>query len=323
MKRIIVIFLAILCLCGVGFLGYLIFRTKNIEKVELAGNMQTLYIVGDKIDFEDAKLKVTYKNGNIKMVDIGDNVDVSLFSTSLETSGKMKITYKGHTIEVPYNVVSNGLYYLTKYTVDDFYDDTNDFNQTYTRDSSKLLIHLKGDGICDYYYKTLKGEYYMHDGFYDKSYNYSIKGDSIKVNLNGDKFDLKAVVDSGKMYLKSVEKTMSNDENDPWEVERKVKLFKLDSSMKTDRRISNPDPTEIEKIATFRKGETIKTSGEEIILKVNYSNATFLKTVYVYVSDGMFKKSHGIDTSKLQTSAHHAYGYYYTITFIVSYTVSA
>ena len=51
----------ILCACGIGYLGYLIFMSKNIEKVELTGNIQTLYIVGDEIDFEDSKLKVTYK----------------------------------------------------------------------------------------------------------------------------------------------------------------------------------------------------------------------------------------------------------------------
>ena len=54
MKKVIVVFLVILCSCGVGYLGYLIFRSKNIDTVELVGNMQTLYVVGDEIDFEDA-----------------------------------------------------------------------------------------------------------------------------------------------------------------------------------------------------------------------------------------------------------------------------
>ena len=113
MKKMIVIFLIILCSCGIAYVGYLIFRSKNIDKVELVGKIQTVYVVGDEIDYEDAKLKVTYKNGNIKMIDLDSkSVDIEYFSTSVETNAKMNILYKSETIEVEYNVLRKGAYYL-------------------------------------------------------------------------------------------------------------------------------------------------------------------------------------------------------------------
>ena len=74
MKKIVWIVLAILCACGLGYIGYVIFQAKNIETVEISGNMQTLYVVGEDLNFGDAKLKVTYKNGNIRMVDMNDHL---------------------------------------------------------------------------------------------------------------------------------------------------------------------------------------------------------------------------------------------------------
>ena len=111
MKKFILIFLVVVCLGGIGYLGYVIFNAKSIKTVEIAGNMQTLYIVGEDIDFQDAQLKVTYKNGDIKMVDLNEkNVDVTLFSTSLQTHGKMKLIYKSEILEVEYDVIGQGLY---------------------------------------------------------------------------------------------------------------------------------------------------------------------------------------------------------------------
>ena len=324
MKKARVIVLSILCLCGVGYLGYLIFRAKNIEKIELSGSMQTLYIVGDDIDFEDAKLKVTFKNGDIRMVDITDeNVDISLFSTSLETSSTMKLTYKGYTLEIDYNVVSDGLYYLRQHTIDNI-DDTNDFSKSYINTSSKFLVHLKEDGICDYYYKDAYNQYFMHDGFYDRSYNYKIEGDVIKLDLNGDVYNLEAYVQSGDMYLKTTKSTVI----DGWEVEKDTKFFKHDDEFLTGRnkmknRIANNQRNVIDSTPVFRIGETIKSSEKSIYLKVVFFD-DFMTTVYIHLADGNFYYDNSskseLDTSK-PTAATKAYGQWHELDIELNYVV--
>ena len=67
MKKFILIFLSVICVAGVVALGWLIFNSKSIASIEIDGQIQTLYIAGQDIDFEGAKLKVTYKNGNVKI----------------------------------------------------------------------------------------------------------------------------------------------------------------------------------------------------------------------------------------------------------------
>ena len=44
------IFLIIICSCGIGYLSYVIFQSKNIDSVKLVGELQTVYIVGDEIE---------------------------------------------------------------------------------------------------------------------------------------------------------------------------------------------------------------------------------------------------------------------------------
>ena len=115
MKKVISIILVIACIAGLGFLGYVVFRSKNIVSAHIDGQMQTLYLVNETTtpDFEDAKLKVTYKNGTAKYIDLkSKSVKINDFSTSIQTHGVMKITYKSQTIEVPYNVIKRGLYYM-------------------------------------------------------------------------------------------------------------------------------------------------------------------------------------------------------------------
>ena len=80
MKKFILIFLSVLCIAGVGALGYLMFNAKSIASIEIEGQMQTIYVAGQDIDFENAKLKVTYKNGSVKFY-------VTLLSLPLKTLG--------------------------------------------------------------------------------------------------------------------------------------------------------------------------------------------------------------------------------------------
>ena len=56
MKKFILIFLAAICVAGVVALGYLVFNAKTIATVEIEGQMQTIYVAGQDIDFENAKL---------------------------------------------------------------------------------------------------------------------------------------------------------------------------------------------------------------------------------------------------------------------------
>ena len=61
MKKLISIFLISLCVVGVGVLGFFIFRSKNIDSIEIVGDMQTVYFVNETTDFNfnKAKLKVS------------------------------------------------------------------------------------------------------------------------------------------------------------------------------------------------------------------------------------------------------------------------
>ena len=122
MKRLIVILVVVACLIGVGFLGFTIFNKKNIDKVELEGTVQTLYLANtneiNKPNFQDASLKVSYKDGTVKYIPLKSaDVTVTDFSTSIElTDGKMKINYKSNVISVNYSVIKNGFYYVSSVT---------------------------------------------------------------------------------------------------------------------------------------------------------------------------------------------------------------
>jgi hypothetical protein len=72
MRRILLFIIAIVLLGGIGYTGYVIFGSKNISKVEVEGNAQTIYLLNetDTPDFQDAKLKITYKSGDVKYVDL-------------------------------------------------------------------------------------------------------------------------------------------------------------------------------------------------------------------------------------------------------------
>lgn len=320
MKKIIIIFLSILCLCGVGYFGYLAFSAKNIKSVEIAGKMQTLYVAGDKLDFEDADLKITYKNGDVKMLKMKDaKLKVTQFSTSTATEDAhrtMKITYKSYTIDVDYDVIKGGLYYLSSesYYVPGRENDPEQID--YNKATTSKYFYLRSGGECDYYFRD-DSKLYMHDGSYDSDYNYTISGDTLVLTLGEDKANFKANYNAdGTMRIVST-KTNTDDNG---MVTSRVDNYYTQMSMRTDLVVKSATHEQISAYY-FKRNETIatRTSEPKILLEVKYTNNDFASTVYVFVSDEMIVK--GLDTSKAQYTTV-AYGYYKENEFRIFYEVA-
>lgn len=294
MKKILLAILVVICLGGIGVLGYMIFSSRNIVSAEISGNIKTLYVVGDELSFGDAKLKVTYKNGNIKMVDLdSDTVDVAYFTTSVETHATMEITYKSQVIKVEYNVIKKGYHYLTTRK-----------NNTITTGSYELsttpeMIYIGGRGTIKYYSKEA-GKWLLHDGEYDKSYKYTIVGDTMNVNLGSKDNQLSIKADyneNGTMLLKST--LIKRNPNDPDIViskeektyrhhntnELKVNYVSLDDDYCYSK-VSTLNYGD-KKVLVFNVGDTFETSANKnLLLKVRYidQDSGFpIKEAYLYL----------------------------------------
>lgn len=324
MKKVIWIILAILCVCGIGYIGYVIFQAKNIDSVEIAGNMQTLYVVGEDLNFGDAKLKVTYKNGNIRMVDLNEkNVTVTLFATSTEDHKTMKITYKSEVLNVDYDVIKKGFYYVSSISTST--GTSLPGTVDHTIGTSPYMIYIRGDGTLDYYYKDA-GKWYMHDGVHDSSYNYKITGDTMKVELGDENFyDFKAKYNTnGSMALSCIDLTKSGTDPDIITQKKEYTYKNYETAVQTIEKVE-VDYSKVATIGTnhvieFKKGETIESSGKQLFLKVNYVDKLFLTEVYVHICDEMVSGAQGLDTSAV-TSTDHAYGFYHDFDFSINYIV--
>ncbi len=301
MKKILISILVAICLVGVVYLGFVIFKAKNIESVELVGEMQTLYMVDDKIDFENAKLKVTYKNGNIRMIDPRSNdVKVDLFTTSTLDHRTMNITYKSFTNKVEYNVIQKGTYYIDRIVEKTSTESTPVSSPIYNKDTTSTVLSLEDKGAVRYY-KKIDGKWFLNDGIYDKSYSYSIKGDSIYVKLGeNDSLILKANYDAEKnnsalIYLSSTKELTSSDgefvtsrtqTTYKWistETDRRVASIKLDLT-KANAKV---DPTQTSReYVTFNVDQIVED--KEIYLEVNLVNQYYyIPNFYVRVSSEM------------------------------------
>lgn len=318
MKRFFMILIVALTLCGVGFLGYLIFQSKNIETVSIEGTIQTLYVAGDDLNFEDAQLKVTYKNGNIKMVDLDSaKVDVSMFSADTVKHGTMIINYKSFKFEVEYDVIDKEGWFLSSNTsvitggdpITTVYDEDGAAG---TIEPTKY-IYLESDGALQYYRK-IDGKWYMNDGRVDKSYKYSISGDTMTVDLDGDIYELKADYNS-KGYMNLSSTKLTRDSSDPDLVTKKEILkFSTSSKLKSLKfrpalSVSIDDDACFEyadvstetfggneyTVVKFKRGETLETASNrssnamDLYMKVTYID-DFMGTVYVNVCDEMIGK---------------------------------
>lgn len=334
MKRAIVIVLSLLCVVGVVYLGYVIFRAKNVESIEIVGDIQTLYVANECVepDFQDAELKVTYKNGSVKMIKLtNDIVTVPSFSTSVADHKTMKIIYKSQELEVDYDVINNGLFYVNKTTFVDVDDAVNPTPTTYNATSSPMMFYIGQDGELEYYYRE-NGEVYMHDGSYDKSYKYVISGGVMKIYLGGEEPAYKLTSNynpEGTASLKSVTTTVTDL---GIVASKETKVYSFYENFKTDRRISAvslnfektsnviKDASDYQNsIVIFHVHDTIKSSGETILLKVSYINDYFMKDVYVYVSDEMIVGSSFVTNETSEVG--HMYCVYDKQDFTVAYKV--
>lgn len=339
MKRIISILLIVLCLAGIGVLGFFVFRNTNIETIEVVGNMQTVYFVNQTIDvnFADAKLKVTYKDGTTKLLDLDkDLVKVKNFSTSVTNNGLMKIVYKSQTIDVKYSVIYNGLYYLSNIETARVNGSAVDSSKnTYTaglnssgadKTTSVEMIYFYTDGVCDYYSRSSSSaSWYVDDGHVDSRFNYTIVGDTIKVNLGeGKSYDIKASFSENGTLTLHNEVCEYFDNNHKDFLKSKVSRTFNFYEMKTDRVVnsvvvsgySDTNPL------VFEVSDTYETSGKTINLKVTYKNDAFLNTVYVRFNTSMLANKQGFNTSFVHEVSQ-ARGYYKSIQFSIYYKVIA
>lgn len=311
MKKVIVVFLVILCSCGIGYLGYLIFRSKNIDTVELVGNMQTLYVVGDEIDFEDAKLKVTYKNGNIRMVDLNSStVEVTYFTTSVETHAKMNLLYKSAVIPVEFNVIQKGAYYLKNYKLISLNSPNSSItnNESYSTSNTKEMIYIDAGGICKYYTKNANG-WTMVDGNYNSKLRYTITADTLSVNVGTKTYDIKAeYLDSGKMNL--ISEKITKVGNTELINSHETRVFEHTDEMKTTQSVGEvkiANDLLNNNCANYLVGQSISDCNTPVYLKVTYmqyNTGHQFRTVYVCVENSMVTRN--FSTSKKNSTGTYA-----------------
>lgn len=294
MKKVLIIFLVLICSCGIGYIGYVIFNSKNIDSVELVGNIQTLYVVGDEIDYEDAKLKVTYKNGTMKYVDIDSkSVDITYFSTSVETHAKMNIVYKSAVIPVEYNVIQKGAYYLKSY--EKVYlsslTEPSTISDNYTIDDTFEMIYIDSNGVCNYYVKN-SGIWKMIDGNYNSTLKWTITADTLNVALANSTYQIKAeYLDSGKMNL--ISETFDTVAGTGLIGSSEKRVFERTEEMKTNQTANSVSVAENflnDGIATYSVGQKINECDPQVLLEVTYlqyNTSHQFRKVYVQVEPSM------------------------------------
>ena len=74
-----------------------------ILSIALSSNIRTQYLIGEDIDFELAKLVVTYNNKPTEYVDLAENF-VTNFKTTSAGNFTMKISYQNKYLDIDYNV---------------------------------------------------------------------------------------------------------------------------------------------------------------------------------------------------------------------------
>ena len=338
MKKIIPIIFSILAVGLIVFVAVMLFRTSNIDSVEIVGDIQTIYFVDstNTANFNDASLKITYSDGSVKIKKLSyKNVSVKNFSTAVANNGVMKITYKSKTIDVGYSVVWTGMYYLTektnytfngssisKSTSGPYVAGVNDSNQDKT--TSLEMIYFNDDGTCDYYSRTSSsGTWYMDDSYYDKSFYYKIEGNTINAHLGDEKvYSLKAKVSSnGEMTLQSTENSYVSNEDVTFIktiTERNFDHYE----MKGNRTIERGDiEVYCSSTISFSQGSKFNDSNLNIYLKVNYKNDNFLKNVYVRFNETMFISDKEFSTSVKTITSTSARCFYDGVYFELIYKV--
>ena len=347
MKKIIPIISVFLVACLITYLGFLIFRTSNIESVEIVGDVQTIYFVDstNTVNFNDANLKVTYKDGSVKLKKLSyDLVSVKNFTTSVANNGIMKITYKSKTLDVNYSVIWTGLYFLSEKTSHSYSGGekitstrsgpyvagVTETNQDKT--TSIEMIYFDEKGYCDYYTRTSStAAWYMDDGDekLNKAFYYTIEGSSIKAYLGENRtYELQAkVTNDGELTLVTTENNYVDNQNVSFlksSVDRTFEHYE----MKGNRTLGTEDievyynskKVDIDSPVVFNKNSTFADSNLDIYLKVNYKNDSFLKNVYVRFTESMFTGL-GISTVVVTPSSTSAPCVYNGVNFDLIYKV--
>lgn len=293
MKKILLMVFLVGLTIGLVYVGYVIFGATNVKEIEIVGNIQQIYFVGDELNFGDAKLKVTYQNGSSKMIEMNNNnsIGVSMFSTFGygKYYGTMKIAYKNQVADVDYTVIDRAAYIINsevKYTT---------AGAVSIRSDSKKIIDFKENGKLKYF-EIKDNKYFVNDGEYDDLYFYEIKGDTIFAHIGKDKtYEIKAIKKDNGISVEATSKHYSTSHTDIVEYVIETK-FQTTNLIKTNN--NKQDKTELEVmfdksnftyfkdnqniIVNIPKGKTLDESG--LCLKVDYDNG---EIYYVYITNKM------------------------------------
>lgn len=318
MKKIISIVSIVLVVGLIAFFGVLIFKSSNVEAIEIVGDIQTIYFVdsSNEVNFNEAELKITYKDGTVKVKPLStDLVDISFFSTSVENNGTMKISYKSQDIEVGYSVINKGLYYLSDKNVKTY--DGSNITESNSGDlvagvnangeditTSDEMIYFGDDGVCDYYYKDAvngSSNWVLINGNNNSDYYYKIIGNTINVHLGEERvLNLSASYSKyGTLTLNCIEKQYADSLNDfaKTKTTMSFKYYEMKGN-RTFNKVTVYCPETIR----FAKNSKFSDSSLDIYLVVNYVNDSFMKTVYVKFNETMFNTANEFDTSIVTTN---------------------
>ena len=173
------------------------------------------------------------------------------------------------------------------------------------------MINFNKDGSCDYYTRSSSTDkWYMDDGYFDKSFYYTIEGNSIVANLGENKqYILKThVTNDGELTLVTTENNYVDNQNVSFlksSVDRTFEHYE----MKGNRTISSGDievysgsqKVDYDSPIVLNKNSTFDATSFDLYLKVNYKNDSFLKNVYVRFNPSMFSGL-GISTAVVTPS---------------------
>ena len=309
MKKLILALFIVALLGGVGYLGYLIYVNQSVKSVELIGSPQTLYLTGDKIDYEDAYIKVTYNNGNIKEISLdSSSVQISMFSTSdVRTGGNshgtMNIVYKDNTFKVDYDVMQRGFYYVSSESTITSTSKEPVATGTYNTSNTPCAIYFDDGGKLLYYVKDWSdGGYTLYDGNYIDEYSYELVKDEIKITAGKDVFSIKAMYDADLRQTVYKADKYSVDDNG-LQSSKNTRIFDyykegalllnndfkatLDFSKESrkDTATSVSEPALLIEVS----GDGYNSGDYKVFLHLKFmANNNFLLNVYVRVFDQMF-----------------------------------
>ncbi|MBQ8452040.1 MAG: hypothetical protein IJ538_04640 [Clostridia bacterium] len=308
MKKFITIILAVVITVGIVWLGVFIFRSTTVDSVEIVGDIQTLYLVDDEnVNFQDAILKVKYKNGNVKELPLkSTNVEIQGFSTGKkEKQDEMKIIYKGFVNKINYTVMARQLYYIKSEKTFE-YDGTKLEEKNFNADNATVMFKFEKDGKLRYYTRggselsSYEKPYYLNDGLFDSNYNYSISGNTLTVNAGAKEYSIvPKYAGSDSIQFVSREKSGSKT------IEYIIAINTTEKSgiepiLSSETAIFT-DGVEVSEPISFKIGQTIESSKKNIYLVIKSTSNSSVRTVLVKITDELL--NNGGEGPRLDTSA--------------------